>query len=75
MRSEADIEGMKEIFTGTGDDSPAINTAVRDTLNWVLGGTSTEELIEEYCVMGEDFQCFTCPAGMLGREASSASAH
>ncbi|MGH3814859.1 MAG: hypothetical protein ACRDUV_20840 [Pseudonocardiaceae bacterium] len=63
MRSEADIEDVKELFTGTGDDSPAINTAVRDTLSWVLGGISTEELIEQYCVMGEDFQCLRARLG------------
>lgn len=66
MRSAADIKGVKELFTGTGDDSPAINTAVRDTLSWVLGVISTKELIEEYCVMGEDFQCFTCPGWVVG---------
>lgn len=61
MRSESEIKVLKELFLTTGDDSPAINTAVRDTLTWVLGGISVEELIEHYFVMGVDFQCFTCP--------------
>lgn len=62
MRSEAEIKDMKRVFTATGDDSPAVNTAVRDTLTWVLGGICDEDLVEEYSVTGEDFQCFTCPA-------------
>ncbi len=66
MRSEAEVKDVKELFTTTGDDPPAINTAVRDTLTWVLGGISTEELMEHYFVTGADFQCFTCPAGWAG---------
>jgi len=62
VRSESEIKVMKELFITTGDDSPAINTAVRDTLTWVLGRISTEELMEEYFVTGRGFQCFTCPA-------------
>lgn len=71
MRSEADVKAVRELFTGTGDDSPAINTAVRDALSWVVGVISAEELIEQYCVMGEDFQCFTCPAGMSAGDGIS----
>ncbi len=72
VRSEAEIEDVKELFTGTGDEPPAINTAVRDTLTWVLGGVSTAELMEEYLVMGGDFHCFTCPAGWSGETGARA---
>lgn len=65
VRSEAEIKDVRELFIATGDDPPAINTAVRDTLAWVLGGISTEELVEQYLVAGRDFQCFTCPAGVV----------
>ncbi|MGH3912304.1 MAG: hypothetical protein ACRDTC_02660 [Pseudonocardiaceae bacterium] len=61
MRSESEIKVVRELFISTGDDPPAINTAVRDTLTWVLSGISAEELIEHYFVMGNDFQFFTCP--------------
>lgn len=61
MRDESEIKVLRELFITTGDDPPAINTAVRDTLTWILGGIPTEELIEHYFVMGNDFQCFTCP--------------
>jgi hypothetical protein len=63
VRNADEIEAVQEVFTATGDDPPAINTAVRDTLTWVLGGISTEELIAEYLVTGSDYHCFTCPAG------------
>lgn len=62
MRSETDITDVRELFLATGDDPPAMNTAVRDTLAWVLGGICTEELIEHYLVVGADYQCFTRPA-------------
>lgn len=61
VRGESEIRVMRELFITTGDDPPAINTTVRDTLTWVLDGISAEELIEHYFVMGNDFQCFTCP--------------
>ena len=32
VRSETEIKDVRELFTETGDDPPAINTAVRDTL-------------------------------------------
>ncbi len=42
MWGEAETRGMKEVFVATGDDPPAIDTAVRDTRTWVLGGITTE---------------------------------
>lgn len=66
MRGEAEITNVRERFIATGDDSPAINTAVRDTLAWVLGCVSTEELMDHYLVTGDDFRCFTCPGDVAG---------
>lgn len=68
MRSETEIRDVNKLFTATGDDPPALNTAVRDTLTWVLGGIPTEELISEYCVKGENYHCWTCPAGWSGEK-------
>lgn len=68
VRSEADIRDMREQFVKTGDDPPAMNTAVRDTLLWVLGGIADEELIREYLVTGRDYLCFTCPAGWYSKQ-------
>ncbi len=62
VRGRAEIEYVRELFVATGDDSPAINTAVRDTLLWVLGGITALELMEHYLVTGADHHCFTCPA-------------
>lgn len=63
VRGAADIRRVRERFLATGDDPPAVNTAVRDTLAFVLGGISAEELMDQYLVVGEDYRCFTCPAG------------
>lgn len=64
MRSEADVKGLHAVFVATGDDSSAINTAVRDTLQWVLDNIPTEEMIDEYLATGQEYQCFTCPVGI-----------
>jgi hypothetical protein len=62
MRSEAEIIKARESFIATGEDPPAMNAAVRDTLAWVLGRFGIEELMDEYLVVG-DAECFTCPRG------------
>jgi hypothetical protein len=65
VRSEAEIRDVCELFVATGDDPPALNTAVRDALTWVLGGIPVEELTEHYLVTGVDYRCFTCPTGRV----------
>lgn len=66
VRSETEVHDMREFFIMAGDDSPAINIAVRDALAWVLGRVPDEELIEEYFVTGGEVHCFTCPADWSG---------
>ncbi|MGH3797708.1 MAG: hypothetical protein ACRDSP_22790 [Pseudonocardiaceae bacterium] len=61
MRSEVEVRDLQAVFTATGDDAPTVNVAVRDTLQWVLGGFSGEELVEEYLAVGEEYRCFSCP--------------